>query len=215
MKDTSAFLPFHAINEFMRPDFRLSVIRVTLSELPNLPDNLAKPINRLTKKHVKVPGFRNSEKAPAMVKVIPMSKSFEKSPELVVAILAGWAEIHKELRQQVFEMLMARNWKFLSIGSDTQPETLIQELLHSWGVLPIEVDRTKLPGFYMRWPKGENFETLYSAFTEMYPDAEVSIDRVSLMVVWLSLRLPYQMEEDDEEQDVVEGDLSIDQHSIE
>ena len=36
---TAQFLPFHAVNEFMRDDYRLEVIRSTLNALPGLPEN--------------------------------------------------------------------------------------------------------------------------------------------------------------------------------
>jgi hypothetical protein len=45
------------------------------------------------------------------------------------------------------------------------------------------------------WPKGEEFDVLNQAFQEMYPDQNFSSDDISLMVVWLSGRLPYQFEE--------------------
>lgn len=176
------FLPFHAINEFMRHDFRVKVVRNTLNALPSLPDELRTPINRLTRVIVKVPGFRNSTKAPASVRVKPTSEAFEKNPELVAAILAAWAETNPQLRQQVYDLLVARDWH----------------------VLPPQADRTRLPGFITKWPKDENFEAVNAAFTEMYPQVQADSDDVSLMVVWLSTRLPYESEGDDD------GELSDD-----
>ena len=41
MTDKTEFLPFHAINEYMRPDFRLKVIRETLSGQSRLGEHLA------------------------------------------------------------------------------------------------------------------------------------------------------------------------------
>jgi hypothetical protein len=198
MNDHAAYLPFHAINEFMRPDFRLSLIRDTLNALPGLSEEHNSKINRLTKRLVKIPGFRNSEKAPALMKVIPMSKAFESSPELVAALLAAWSEANLELRTQVFNMLKERGWEFLSTDQPLTLEMLSADRLRKWPILPVEVDRTKLPGFYTKWPKGEDYEVLYKQFTEMYPEVEASIDKVSLMAVWLTLRLPYQMEDKDE-----------------
>ena len=87
------FLPFHAINDFMRSDFRLSVVKSTLGALNSLPESQRNSINHLTKKLVKIPGFRHSDKAPAFVRAIPTANAFEKSPELVAAILAAWAEV--------------------------------------------------------------------------------------------------------------------------
>ena len=193
MPEKTEFLPFHAINEYMRSDFRLKVIRETLSAQTSLATKLSNDLNQQIKKKVSVPGFRHSEKAPALVKTLPTSKAFEKHPDLVAIILACWAETQPELRNQVFEMLKSRHWLIY-------PETegidlsLNMEMIKEWPVFPIHMDRTKLPGFYIHWPKGEDFETLYRNFTELNPNAEVSIDKVSLMAVWLSMRLPFQVD---------------------
>jgi hypothetical protein len=172
-----AFLPFHAVNEFMVDDYRLSVVRTTLQALPNLPENLREAIDQHSKRIVRVPGFRNSFKAPVQLKARPMAEAFEKNPELVAAVLAAWAEAQTELRIKVYDLLIARGWE----------------------VLPPDADRTLLPGFLTIWPKGETFEVLNDAFEEMYPGTEASSDDVSLMIVWLSGRLPYQFEGEDEE----------------
>ncbi len=200
MNQKTELLPFHAINEFMRPDFRLSVVRDVLSDLPRLSEERQSAINQLTRKLVKVPGFRNSEKAPAIVKTIPLAKSFEKSPELVGAILAAWADLRSELRQQMYDLLKARSWKIMPAVENLNIETITTELLQNWAILPAELDRSKLPGFYIWWPKGEDFDTLYNNFTTSYPDSDASLDQVGLMAVWLSLRLPYHIEGEEESQ---------------
>ena len=166
------FLPFHAVNDFMQADYRLDVVRATLNTLSTLPDEFRAPVERLTKKLVQVPGFRNSSKAPVKLRVKSTVEAFEKSHQLVAAILHAWAAAHPELRQQVFGLLTARNWE----------------------VLPAEADRTKLPGFITKWPKNEDFDVLNKAYTEMYPETQTSSNDVSLMIVWISTRLPYQVE---------------------
>jgi hypothetical protein len=108
------------------------------------------------------------------LKVRPMASAFEKNPELVAAVISAWAESHNELRQMVYDLLKSRNWE----------------------ILPPDTDRTKLPGFLTKWPRGEDFTTLNQAFGEMYPQNPTPSDDVSLMVVWLSGRLPYEMQED-------------------
>jgi hypothetical protein len=170
---TVELLPFHAINEFMRNDFRLAVVRSSLSSLPGLPGYHRTAIDRLTKKYVKVPGFRNSEKAPAAVKAVPIAESFEKRPELVGAVLSAWAEGHADLRQKAYNLLTERGWE----------------------VLPLEADRVKLGGFFVTWPKEESFDTLQQAFVEKYPDTIYTKDEILLMVVWITMHLPYQMVE--------------------
>ena len=167
-KSKIQFIPFNAINEFMRSDYRMILLRSTMLALPNLSQNTQSSINKMTKRHVKVPGFRNSIKAPASVKAVSMIKPFEKEPKLVAAVIAGWAENNHDLRQQVFEILSNLNWK----------------------LLPIEADRTRLPGFLTQWPEEDDYEKIYNDFTNTYPDSDYGIDDVSLMAVWLSLRLP-------------------------
>ena len=173
------FLPFHAINEFMRTDFRAEVVRSALQALPSLPEDQRAQIDKLTRRVVKVPGFRNSTKAPASLRVKPTAEAFEKSAGLVAAILSAWSVAHPDLRAEVFDLLTERGWE----------------------ILPAETDRTKLPGFLSRWPKGEDFETLTAAYAERYPESVASSDEVSLMVVWLSGRLPYELAGDDDEEE--------------
>lgn len=171
---TAEFLPFHALNEFMRPDYRLTVVRSALTALPKLPGTFRSPIDKLTRKIVHVPGFRDGTQAPPSLKVAPVADAFQKSPELVAAILSAWAEVHTDLRAQVFALLQGRGWE----------------------LLPPEADRTKLPGFMTTWPKGEDFDVLNKAFSEAHPGHEATSDDVSLMIVWLSVRLPLPEEDD-------------------
>ncbi len=68
MPEKTEFLPFHAINEYMRPDFRLKIIRDTLTGQNTLDEHLSNDLNQHIKKNVSVPGFRSSDKAPALIK---------------------------------------------------------------------------------------------------------------------------------------------------
>jgi hypothetical protein len=190
------FLPFHAINEFMRNDYRLSVIRAALTAAPGLPEALRKPIDMAVKHNVKVPGFRNAEKAPTAIKAIAMSKAFEKSAEVVGVILAGWAASKPELHQQVTQVLETSGWQFFP--TELSMESLSLDKLKEWAILPPAVDRTRLPGFVTAWPKDQSFESLYESFTTTYPDVDESIDNVSLMVVWITMRLPVDVEGEEE-----------------
>lgn len=173
-ENEAAMIPFHALNEFMRPDFRLSMVRNTLNALPELPDEYRNAIDKLVKKTVRIPGFRNSGKAPAALKAGPLAQTFEKNPEMVSAVLTAWAETHAPLRQQIYNLLAGRGWD----------------------LLPLQAERKKLPGFFTRWPKAESFETLTQVYTELYPDSEYDSDQVALMIVWVSTRLPYEMVEE-------------------
>ena len=175
-KDKEArFFPYHAINEFMTDEYRDAVVRSVLMAHSTLPEEYSSSIDRNIKKTVHIPGFRNSAKAPAQLRVKPAIDSFQKNPALVAAILAAWAELHATLRQQGYDLLVTRGWE----------------------LLPVEADRTKLPGFLTTWPKGENFETLFQAFTTTYPNTTPEMNDVSLMVVWLSGRLPYDFVDKD------------------
>jgi hypothetical protein len=196
MNEKTEFLPFHAINEYMRPDFRLTVIRETLNSQASLDEHLSGELNQRIKKYVSVPGFRSSDKAPTMVKVIPTSKAFEKNPELVAVILSCWSEIHSDLREKAYALLKARNWKVLPENEGTFSPAILAEAIKEWPIFPISMDRTKLPGFYTHWPKDEDFDTIYDQFSKLYPDISESIDKVSLMVVWLCMRLPFQVDDE-------------------
>jgi hypothetical protein len=167
----AAFLPFHAINEFMTDEYRLEVLRAVLSAQPNLPGGYASAIDRQVKKHVTVPGFRNSVKAPAALKARPLADAFRKHPDLVAVILSAWAESKPILSQQVYDLLISLEWE----------------------ILPVEADRTKLPGFLPSWQAGQDFDFIYQKFQEKYPVEAASKNDVSLMTVWLSGSLPYQI----------------------
>jgi hypothetical protein len=184
------FIPFNAINEFMRNDFRLHVIRSALLALPDLDRKFSSKLDRLTRKLVKVPGFRNSSKAPASMKAVAMVKAFEKHPDIVAEIINVWAESKPELRSEINQFLSNRSWK----------------------ILPIEADRTKLPGFLTTWPEEDDYETLYQAYSQENPDSDASIDETSLMIIWQACRLPIDktsMSELNEIDPFQDGDLPI------
>jgi len=165
------FFHFHTINEFMLPDYRQQVLTQVITNLDNLPPDLSSRLNGQIRRLVKVPGFRNSNLAPALVKVRGSVQAFEQSPQFTAAVLAGWCALNQELARQTFDFLTARGWT----------------------LLPLEADRTKLPGFLTRWPKAEQFDVLDEAFRVQYPGTTYSDNDISLMVVWLSTRLPYEL----------------------
>jgi hypothetical protein len=173
------YFPFHAINEYMLPEFRLNVITTVLRDLAKLPGLRRATLNNMIKHSVTVPGFRNSSAAPLGVKVRGAVTTFERSPEFAAQVLQGWAELHADLRERVFAALQGRSFE---------------------EILPAEADRTKLPGFQTTWPKVETYEALDEAFYSTNPGFEATTDDIRLMVVWLVNRLPYDLfEEDDEE----------------
>jgi hypothetical protein len=165
-----AFAPFHAINQFMVPEYRQKVIQVVLNGVDHLDKENRNALNNLIKKRVIVSGFRNSAVAPAAVKVKGSITAFEKSAEFAARILSCWVQLNAPLAENIYQMLVQRGWE----------------------LLPIDADRTKLPGFMTRWHATDTYEVLDQAFSEMYPDFQVSTDDIRLMVVWLSNRLPYE-----------------------
>ncbi|MDD5368071.1 MAG: hypothetical protein PHQ40_03215 [Anaerolineaceae bacterium] len=167
-----SFLPFNAINEFMRPDYRQAVVISVLQALPTLPDDHMATVNRLLKKFIQVPGFRNSLQAPVSIKLKPTLNAFEKNATLTGAILSAWSASKPELRQKVFEFL--KGW--------------------GWEILPPEADRTKLPGFLTTWPSNADFQKLNDAFIQANPGFITTSDDVSLMAVWIGGRLPIDQE---------------------
>lgn len=173
------FLPFHAINEFMLADYRSSVMMSVMKSLDQLDAGRRRKIDQLIKKYVKVPGFRNSVKAPPVVKAKASIETFEKHPDFVSQILEAWSQINSSLRENTHKLLVSRNWE----------------------ILPVDADRTKLPGFLPKWPSGEDFDKLTQAFSEMFPDFRIQDYDISLMVVWISGRLPYGQEDQDDSPD--------------
>ncbi len=174
MNDQRArFLPFHAVNEFLLTDYRLKLIQTVLAESDKLSGERRAEVNRLVRRLVKVPGFRNSTLAPAPVKARAAVSAFERSAEFCANILAGWAELKSDLARKVFDQLTARGWK----------------------VLPLEADRTKLPGFLTRWPQAETFEVLDEAYQQSYPDDGEHEYDINLMIAWIWGRLPAELVE--------------------
>ena len=169
-----SFLPFHAINEYMLEDYRQLVIQSVLGKFSLLSEERQRKINSLIKQLVKVQGFRNSSIAPLPLKINGCINAFSKSQVFAANIISAWADINHDDRQVVFDFLEERHWK----------------------LLPVDADRSLLPGFMIEWPKEDSFEILIQSFREVYPEISISDDDISLMVVWLSNRLPFEMVED-------------------
>lgn len=177
MDDKQAkFFPYHAINEYMLPEYRLKVIQTVYLGLDRLSKERRSDINGLVKRYVQVPGFRNSSQAPAGVKGRASVSAFEQHPDFVAQVLQSWSELHPDLRQKVYEFLKEREWE----------------------VLPPEADRTRLPGFLPDWPKEQNYDVLEDGFKGMFPDFPYEQNDLRLMIVWLSERLPFGLDEEEE-----------------
>jgi len=177
------FIPFNAINEFMLNDYRLHVLQTVFAGFNHLSGQRRSAINSQVKRHVQVPGFRNSIQAPVGIKARAAVSTFERRADLVGQVLQAWSELSPDLRQKVYDFLAAREWE----------------------LLPPEADRSKLPGFMVEWPDGQTYDVLDEAFAQMYPDEIVEVNDLRLMIVWLANRLPYDMYDDDDEVDEEEA----------
>lgn len=163
------FLPFHAINEFMLDEYRQKVLSTVLSRSGELSLAQKGALAGQMKRHVSVQGFRNSSAAPLPLKIRAASAAFQRNADFAGRMLQSWADLHPELRCQVYDLLMEREWS----------------------ILPADVDRSKLSGFLTDWPEKETYEVLNQAFVAKFPDSPASEDDVRLMVVWIGNRLPY------------------------
>ena len=175
------FLPFNAINEFMVEDYRFSVIQRVLAGTADLPSEQRSRLAKMIKKYIRVSGFRNSAQAPAGLIARHAVKEFEKHPDFTARVLAAWADLNADLRQQVYDLLKSRDWE----------------------LLPAEADRTRLPGFMTAWSKTETYDVLDAAFAEMYPESPSEAafqDDLRLMVVWVAGCLPYDLFMEDQEE---------------
>jgi hypothetical protein len=163
------YLPFNALNEFMRDDYRLIILQEVYNNLDQVKPEQKQRITRLFSKGVQISGFRNSGLAPLSLRVKNSANLFEKSSEFTAGVVDCWSSLHSELKTGVWNMLESRNWK----------------------PLPIELDRTQLAGFTVIWPKEDTFEALINSFRKSFPDLSETDDNISLMVVWIGNRLPY------------------------
>ncbi|MCD4753117.1 MAG: hypothetical protein K8R40_08610 [Anaerolineaceae bacterium] len=165
------FLPWSAINAFMLQDFQHEVLHAVLGSYDRLTSAQRSGLNKMIKRGVTVNGFRNAVAAPLAIKVNSSVSLFESNAAFAGLILASWSSLFPELRKQVYELLLSREWE----------------------LLPEETDRTKLPGFLAQWPKQDEFDVLVAAFRDTYGTETYSDNQISLMSVWLSGRLPYEL----------------------
>jgi hypothetical protein len=177
------YIPFHAINEFMNDDYRLKVIQIVLRDVDKLPGERKGRINGLVRKYISLPGFRNSALAPLPLRIKGAVTAYGRYPDFTAQILQGWSELNPDLRQKVHDMLKTRDWADL---------------------LPPEADRSKLPGFRTEWPKAETYDVIDQAYAELNPGVETESDNIRLMSVWMVNRLPYELFDDEEEEEVEE-----------
>ncbi|NSW52006.1 MAG: hypothetical protein HPY85_05840 [Anaerolineae bacterium] len=173
-KKQAQFLPWSAINAFMLPDFQLEVLSDVLGHYELLTSEQRSSLNQMIKKGVKVNGFRNAIQAPLMIRARGSVELFEKNAHFAYLVLSSWCSLYPALREAIHQFLTERGWL----------------------LLPHDTDRSVIPGFLTQWPKEDEFEVLTPAFRERFPEmTEVSDNQISLMEVWLSGRLPYELVE--------------------
>jgi hypothetical protein len=169
-------LPFHAVNEFMREDYRLDVLHEVFTGLEQCTPLQKQLITRMFAKNVNIPGFRNSGQAPLAIKIKNSPTLFERSHEFSATIMECWSNLHPELKLAMQTLLTERGWT----------------------LQPLDDDRCLLPGFQIDWPKADNFESLINGIHETHPDMNESDDNISLMAVWVGNKLPYNLFSEDE-----------------
>ena len=165
------YLPFHAVNEFMRDDYRLTILSEVFNTLDKCTSMQRQLILRLFSKGVQIPGFRNSSLAPLGMKIKNSASIFIKSSEFSATIMECWSNLHPELKSVMLGLLTERGWN---------PQ-------------PVDSDRSLLPGFQIDWPKADTFEALIKAVRESHPEITESDDDISLMAVWVGNKLPYNL----------------------
>lgn len=165
------YLPFHAVNEFMRDDYRLTVLQEVFSNLDRCTILQRQLITRLVSRGLQIPGFRNSSQAPVSMRIKHSVSLFEKSAEFAATVIESWSNLHYELKKLTVPLLTERGWN---------PH-------------PVEVDRSLLPGFMIDWPKTDTFEVLIKTIREAQPSLDESDDNICLMAVWMGNRLPYDL----------------------
>ena len=171
------YLPFNAVNEFMRDDYRSVILSEVMTHLESLPEELRKDLSRLISKFIKIPGFRNSAMAPAAMKARNAVNLFQKSGAFAGTVIESWTSLHPELKSGIWTVLNERGWE----------------------PLPLDANRTKLPGFQIHWPKTDTFEVLQGETKKANPSLTETDDDISLMAVWVGNRLPYDLFTEGEE----------------
>lgn len=177
-EETVKYLPFNAVNEFMRDDYRLTILHEVLGHAESAAGEKRKELSKFVARYVKIPGFRNSNMAPAGLKAKNSPSLFQQSADFAALVMEIWSTLHPELKSIVWNELNDRGWK---------PE-------------PLEKDRSELPGFQIHWPKEDSFESFHKKIKELRSDLSESEDDISLMVVWVGNRLPYDLFVDNAEE---------------
>ncbi len=170
-KKQQQYIPFRAVNEFMRDDYRLTILHEVLSSLDRCTGIQRQLLLRLFSKGVQISGFRNSSTAPLPILVKNSASLFERSNEFSATVMECWSNLHSELKNAMSHLLSEKGWN---------PH-------------PVAVDRSMLPGFQTNWPKTDSFEKLIKEIREAHPELTDSDDDISLMAVWVGNRLPYDL----------------------
>ena len=171
------YLPFNAVNEFMRDDYRSVILSEVMARFESIPEESKKDLSRLISKFIKIPGFRNSTMAPAAMKARNAVSLFQKSGAFAGIVMESWTTLHPELKSVIWTVLSEKGWE----------------------PLPVEANRTKLPGFQIHWPKTDTFEVLQEETKKANPSLTETDDDFSLMAVWVGNRLPYDLFTEGEE----------------
>ncbi|HPS41064.1 MAG TPA: hypothetical protein PK040_00575 [Anaerolineaceae bacterium] len=176
MTEEKNYYPFTAVNDFMRDDYRLTILNEVLSRLDAVPAGQKLLITRLITKGVQIQGFRNSNLAPAAMKAKKSTTLFENLPQFAGQIMEAWSRLHATLREEMGRLLAERGWQVMEDSADLSLQ----------------------PGFKPGWPKTDTFQVLIEAARVRLPDMPETDDDISLMAVWVGNCLPYELYENAE-----------------
>lgn len=161
-------LPFKTINVFIERDFLEALVKQILSNLKMLSKEDQKKFNQLFRKYVTVLGFRNPLHAPQPLQIKAYATAFEDKEEVIPFTLSTWAKVQEDLANKVMDWLKAEKWEDLALYREFDDSL----------------------GFKNDWPENLELDTLVAKFQEKYPDIEATKDDLSLMLLWVSGRLP-------------------------
>ena len=109
-KQQIEYLPFNAINEFMRDDYRLAILSEIFTNFEKLSSAQRSHIGKFVSKYATIQGFRNANLAPVGRKAKACVTLFERSSEFAAEIVDSWVSLHNDLAETVFSLLTEKKW---------------------------------------------------------------------------------------------------------
>lgn len=162
------YLSFKTINVFIERGFLEEILTQILTNLRDLSKENQIEFNQHFKKYVTVLGFRNPKHAPLPLQVKAFATAFEEKEEVIPFTLSTWAKIKDDLANAVLKWLQSENWDDLALVRNFDDDQ----------------------GFKNDWPDDLSLDTVIEDYQKDHADMEVSKDDLTLMILWVSGRLP-------------------------